>query len=146
MATLKKEASCYGEQERKSSLEKERILVYATNLGYPRIGRKRELKKSLEQFWAGELSEATLLEQTTTQRKHTWALQQQLGLHHIPSNDFSFYDHVLDTIAMVGAVPNRYQWPDEPADLSTYFAMARGIQNQNAWILPKESTKGIGYN
>ncbi|OLB58050.1 MAG: hypothetical protein AUI01_03350 [Ktedonobacter sp. 13_2_20CM_2_56_8] len=66
-------------------------MVYATNLGYPRIGRKRELKKSLEQFWAGELSEATLLEQTATQRKHTWALQQQLGLQHIPSNDFSLY-------------------------------------------------------
>ncbi len=121
-------------------------MVYATNLGYPRIGRKRELKKSLEQFWAGELSEATLLEQTTTQRKHTWALQQQLGLHHIPSNDFSLYDHVLDTIAMVGAVPERYQWRGERVDLSTYFAMARGIQNQNASIPAMEMTKWFDTN
>ena len=121
-------------------------MVYATNLGYPRIGRKRELKKSLEQFWAGELSEAALLEQTTTQRKHTWALQQQLGLHHIPSNDFSLYDHVLDTIAMVCAVPERYQWRGERIDLSTYFAMARGIQNQNASIPAMEMTKWFDTN
>jgi len=121
-------------------------MVYATNLGYPRIGLKRELKKSLEQFWAGELSEAALLEQALALRKHTWGLQQQLGLQHIPSNDFSLYDHVLDTIAMVGAVPKRYQWQGERVDLSTYFAMARGVQNQNASIPAMEMTKWFDTN
>lgn len=121
-------------------------MVYATNLGYPRIGPKRELKNSLEQFWAGELSQATLLEQATALRKHTWDLQQQLGLQHIPSNDFSLYDHVLDTIAMVGAVPKRYQWQSEHVDLPTYFAMARGIQDRNTSIPAMEMTKWFDTN
>lgn len=121
-------------------------MVYATNLGYPRIGRKRELKKSLEQYWAGELSEAALLEQATALRKQTWELQQQLGLQHIPSNDFSLYDHVLDVIAMVGAVPQRYQWRGEHVDLSTYFAMARGIQNRDTSIPAMEMTKWFDTN
>lgn len=84
-------------------------MAQATNLGYPRIGTKRELKKALEHFWLGQLSETALLEQAAALRRHHWFVQQQFGLNHIPSNDFSLYDHVLDTIAMVGAVPARYQ-------------------------------------
>lgn len=64
-------------------------MVQATNLGYPRIGQKRELKKALEQYWSGKLSEAALLEQAATLRKQHWLLQQCLGLQHIPANDFS---------------------------------------------------------
>src|SRR5258708_9448092 len=100
-------------------------MVQASNLGYPRIGSKRELKKALEQFWSGKRSETELLEQAATLRRQHWQLQQRLGLTHIPSNDFSLYDHVLDTIAMVGAVPKRYSWNGPHVDWRTYFVMAR---------------------
>jgi len=121
-------------------------MVQATNLGYPRIGPKRELKKALEQFWAGKLSEDALLAQAAALRKQSWQLQQQLGIQHIPSNDFSLYDHVLDTIAMVGAVPQRYRWQSERVDLHTYFAMSRGVQDQNASIPAMEMTKWFDTN
>src|SRR5215469_8526777 len=64
-------------------------MVQASNLGYPRIGSKRELKQALEQFWSGKRSETDLLEQAATLRTQHWQLQQHLGLAHIPSNDFS---------------------------------------------------------
>ena len=125
-------------------------MVHATNLGYPRIGKNRELKKALEQFWSGKLSETALLEQATALRKQHWLLQKQLGLEHIPSNDFSLYDQVLDTIALVGAVPERYQWHDESVDLATYFAMARGVQQgqgqQTDGIAAMEMTKWFDTN
>ncbi len=124
-------------------------MVYATNLGYPRIGAQRELKKALEQCWSGKISEAELLERAATLRKQRWQLQQRSGLTHIPSNDFSFYDHVLDTIAMVGAVPKRYHWNGTHVDLSTYFAMARGIerdQDQAHAIPAMEMTKWFDTN
>jgi 5-methyltetrahydropteroyltriglutamate--homocysteine methyltransferase len=130
-------------------IRKDRIMVYATNLGYPRIGAQRELKKALEHFWSGKISEAELLEQAATLRKQRWLLQQQMGLTHIPSNDFSFYDHVLDTIAMVGAVPRRYHWNGPFVDLSTYFAMARGMerdQEQEDAIPAMEMTKWFDTN
>src|SRR5581483_4206878 len=111
-----------------SCTRKDHVMVYATNLGYPRIGAQRELKKALERFWSGKIGEADLLEQAASLRKQRWLLQQQLGLTHIPSNDFSLYDHVLDTIALVGAVPRRYHWNKPSVDLSTYFAMARGME------------------
>jgi Cobalamin-independent synthase, N-terminal domain len=55
-----------------------------------------------------------------------WLQQKEAGIDLIPSNDFSFYDHVLDTSAMVGAVPERFGWDGSRIDLATYFAMARG--------------------
>jgi len=128
---------------------KEMVMVQATNLGYPRIGAKRELKKALEQFWSGNLSETVLLEQTGSLRKQHWLLQQRLGLQHIPSNDFSLYDQVLDTIALVGAVPDRYHWDGDKVDLGTYFAMARGMQNDQVQadaIPAMEMTKWFDTN
>lgn len=124
-------------------------MVQATNLGYPRIGAKRELKKALEQFWSGKMNEAALLEQAATLRKQHWLLQQQLGLTHIPSNDFSLYDSVLDTIALLGAVPKRYSWDGSQVDLRTYFAMARGMQKdqeQESAIPAMEMTKWFDTN
>ena len=103
-------------------------MVIAANLGFPRIGAKRELKKALESFWKGETTEAALQETARELRKTHWAMQHRAGIKHIPSNDFSFYDTVLDTIALVGAVPERYQWKGGNVDLKTYFAMARGSQ------------------
>jgi 5-methyltetrahydropteroyltriglutamate--homocysteine methyltransferase len=103
-------------------------MVIATNLGYPRLGTQRELKWALEQYWSGQITAEALEQTARTLRLAQQRLQQQLGISHIPSNDFSLYDHVLDTIALVGAVPARYNWDSETVDLDTYFAMARGMQ------------------
>lgn len=74
-------------------------------LGYPRIGSRRELKKACENFWAGNISEEELLKAGAAIRQQNWTLQNEAGIQLVPSNDFSFYDHVLDTTFMVGAVP-----------------------------------------
>ena len=83
-------------------------MVIAANLGFPRIGADRELKKSVEAFWKGQSSETTLMQTAADLRRSHWVMQHQAGIRHIPSNDFSFYDQVLDTSVMVGAVPARY--------------------------------------
>ena len=98
----------------------------SSNLGFPRMGVHRELKKALEAHWAGKLEESGLLEVGRMLKLNHWVLQQHLGVQHIPSNDFSFYDHVLDAAAMVGAVPERYKCLGPRVDLTTYFSMARG--------------------
>ncbi len=124
-------------------------MLQASNLGYPRIGRQRELKKALEQFWFSRISEQDLLASAAELRKQHWLLQQQLGLHHIPSNDFSLYDQVLDTIALFGVIPERYHWDGKQIDLSLYFAMARGMvrdQNQNEALPAMEMTKWFDTN
>ncbi len=105
--------------------------VRASNLGFPRIGPGRELKKALEAYWSGKTDQQALLACGRELRLQNWRLQQEIGIHHIPSNDFSFYDQVLDTCALVGAVPERYGCRGEEADLDTYFAMARGVQKKS---------------
>jgi len=111
---------------------KEKPTVIASNLGFPRIGPRRELKKALEQHWSGRVGEEELQSVGREVRQGNWRLQKQLGLDHVPSNDFSFYDHVLDMAALVGAVPKRYAWSGDTVDLATYFAMARGAQSKAA--------------
>src|SRR6202789_306576 len=106
-------------------------MVIAANLGFPRIGVHRELKKALESYWKGEMTEHALKEVAKELRKTHWTLQHRAGIKHVPSNDFSFYDQVLDTIALVGAVPERYGFKGDKVDLATYFAMARGVQNKH---------------
>jgi 5-methyltetrahydropteroyltriglutamate--homocysteine methyltransferase len=113
---------------RGSSQKREMNMAIASNLGLPRIGARRELKRALEDHWSGKLDEAGLLSVGQSLRREHWLLQKRLGIVHIPSNDFSFYDHVLDTTAMVGAVPSRYGWSQHSVDLRTYFAMARGSE------------------
>lgn len=102
------------------------MTVTVATLGFPRIGPRRELKFALEKFWSGKSSEAELLETAAGLRTAAWARQKGLGADWIPSNDFSLYDHVLDTSVMLGAVPARYGVADGQAGLATYFAMARG--------------------
>jgi 5-methyltetrahydropteroyltriglutamate--homocysteine methyltransferase len=129
--------------------ERELKMVQAMIPGYPRIGAKRELKKALEQFWSGQITEAELLEQTSALRRQRWLLQWQAGLTHIPSNDFSLYDHVLDAIALVGAVPRRYRWNGRFVDLHAYFTMARGMekdQEQADAVPAMEMTKWFDTN
>lgn len=104
----------------------------SSNLGFPRMGVHRELKKALEAYWAGKLDEPGLVAVGQSLKRDHWLLQQQIGIQHIPSNDFSYYDHVLDTTTMVGAVPDRYAWRGPQVDLATYFAMARGVAKKTA--------------
>ncbi|MFH0298491.1 5-methyltetrahydropteroyltriglutamate--homocysteine S-methyltransferase [Bradyrhizobium sp. 31Argb] len=98
------------------------------SLGTPRIGPRRELKFALERFWSGASDEKTLIETGIGLRAANWARQKKLGITVIPSNDFSFYDQVLDTCAMVGAIPETYGWTGGAVPLATYFAMARGTK------------------
>ena len=103
------------------------MTVSVASLGFPRIGPRRELKFALEKFWAGTISPAELEEAAQGLRTATWARQKALGVDWLPSNDFSLYDHVLDTSVMLGAIPARYDLASgQPAGLETYFAMARG--------------------
>ena len=104
------------------------MTVTVATLGFPRIGPKRELKIALESHWSGKTDAAALLATAADLRAKAWARQRELGADIIPSNDFSLYDHVLDTSAMVGAVPAIYGWQGGPVGLATYFAMARGAQ------------------
>ena len=97
-------------------------------LGTPRIGPRRELKFALESFWSGNAGEEQLLETAATLRAANWARQKALGVSIIPANDFSLYDHVLDTSVMVGAIPKVYGWRGGDVPLATYFAMARGSE------------------
>jgi 5-methyltetrahydropteroyltriglutamate--homocysteine methyltransferase len=105
-------------------------LAVAT-LGTPRIGPRRELKFALESFWSGKSDEKVLIETGIGLRAANWARQKKLGVTVIPSNDFSFYDQVLDTAIMVGAIPDSYGWNGGAVPLATYFAMARGTDGEH---------------
>ncbi|MHA4738411.1 5-methyltetrahydropteroyltriglutamate--homocysteine S-methyltransferase [Dyadobacter sp. MSC1_007] len=119
------------------------------NLGYPRVGSHRELKKADEQFWAGTIGKDALQKVARQIRHQNWETQREAGIELIPSNDFSLYDHVLDTSLMVGAIPERYhQLLDGKSnkELDLYFAMARGIQVGNLDIKAMEMTKWFDTN
>ena len=103
-------------------------MPHVTYLGFPRIGRRRELKRALESHWKGETSASDLLATAATLRQRHWQLAREAGADSVPVNDFSLYDHVLDATALVGAVPDRYGAVEGDVDLDTYFAMARGRQ------------------
>src|SRR5881409_659661 len=118
----------------------------AHNLGFPPIGASRELKRATEGYWNGKVSSADLLRTGAALRAAHWGLQRDAGLDLIPSNDFSYYDRVLDTSAMVAAVPARYGWSGGPVDLDTYFAMARGVQAGGRDVTAMEMTKWFDTN
>src|SRR6266571_792940 len=100
----------------------------AHTLGFPPLGAGRELKRATEGYWSGTVSREDLLRTGAELRARHWRLQQATGIDLIPSNDFSYYDRVMDACALFGAVPKRYGWVGGPVDLDTYFAMARGMQ------------------
>jgi 5-methyltetrahydropteroyltriglutamate--homocysteine methyltransferase len=113
------------------------MAVVTANLGFPRLGAHRQLKFALEQFWSGN-GEADQLQATAREiRKTHWQLQANAGIDEIPSNDFSLYDHVLDTAVLLGAVPGRYGRQPERVELDTYFAMARGSNSAPAMEMTK---------
>ncbi|QJU60838.1 5-methyltetrahydropteroyltriglutamate--homocysteine S-methyltransferase [Sphingomonas sp. AP4-R1] len=114
--------------------------VTAANLGFPRIGPRRELKTATEAYWAGAIDETALLETAAGLRAATWARQKAAGIDVIPSNDFSFYDQVLDTSVMLGAIPDAYRAIGAADSLDLYFAMARGRQTKGG----RSETAGDG--
>ena len=121
--------------------------ITTSSLGFPRIGPRRELKKALESHWTGRTGTQDLLDDAAALRAATWARQHAAGIAHIPSNDFSLYDHVLDTSAMVGAIPDLYDWSGGAPTLDTYFAMARGTRGRADGDLPAlEMTKWFDTN
>jgi 5-methyltetrahydropteroyltriglutamate--homocysteine methyltransferase len=105
--------------------------------GYPRIGPRRELKAATEGYWDGRVPAGTLLATAADLRRQTWTLLRDAGLDQVPSNHFSLYDQVLDTIALVGAVPDRFRSRDGGDELDTYFAMARGRADAPALEMTK---------
>ncbi len=96
------------------------------NLGFPRIGEQRELKKATEAYWKGRLSLAELQSVGRTLRQTNWLKQKQAGIDLIPVNDFSFYDQTLDMSCLLGNVPPRFLWKGGQTDENTVFTMARG--------------------
>ena len=121
-------------------------MTIASNLGFPPLGAARELKRATEGYWAGKLPVQQLLATGAELRRRHWELQRAIGLDRIPANDFSFYDRMLDTCAMVGAVPPRYGFTGTWLDAETYFAMARGSQGKGRDVTAMEMTKWFDTN
>ncbi|MDI3260598.1 MAG: 5-methyltetrahydropteroyltriglutamate--homocysteine S-methyltransferase [Sinobacteraceae bacterium] len=118
------------------------------NLGYPRIGDHRELKKACEGYWSCRLSAADLQAVASTLRRRHWDVQRAAGIDLVPCNDFSLYDHVLDWSLTVGAIPARYQslLDRYGPGLELYFAMARGGWQARGDLIPLEMTKWFDTN
>lgn len=125
-------------------------MLFTNNLGYPRIGAQRELKKASEAFWSGKITRKELLDAGLKIRATNWKIQKEIGIDLIPSNDFSFYDQVLDTTLMVGAIPARYHGlaanKSSEHELDLYFAMARGFQHEGIDVTAMEMTKWFDTN
>ncbi|XP_072972504.1 5-methyltetrahydropteroyltriglutamate--homocysteine methyltransferase 2-like [Typha angustifolia] len=111
-------------------------------IGYPRIGPKRELKFALESFWDGKSNVDDLKKVAADLRTSIWKQMADAGIKYIPSNTFSYYDQMLDTTAMLGAIPLRYGWNGGEIEFETYFSMARG----NASVPAMEMTKWFDTN
>ncbi len=121
-------------------------MIQLHNLGFPRIGAGRELKKAQEAYWRGEI-DAEALEQTgKTLRARHWRLQAQAGLDLIPVGDFSWYDQVLDTSALLGVVPSRFGWQGGDIGRDLYFRMARGRAPSGEPVAACEMTKWFDTN
>ena len=111
-------------------------MIKSANLGFPRIGAKRELKKALEAYWKGESDRETLQQTAADLRARHWRLQDEAGIDIIPSNDFSLYDQVLDMTTALGAAPARFV-SETDNELDLYFAMARGAAGAPAMEMTK---------
>ncbi|MEU7500939.1 5-methyltetrahydropteroyltriglutamate--homocysteine S-methyltransferase [Streptomyces griseofuscus] len=114
----------------------------ATVYGYPRQGANRELKKAVEDYWKGRVTATELRAIAAELRRATWHRLAEAGLHEVPTGDCSYYDHVLDTTVMVGAIPDRHRAAVAADQLAGYFAMARGTQE----VAPLEMTKWFDTN
>ncbi len=111
-------------------------MVTTHNLGFPRIGRGRELKRALEAFWAGKIDEPALREAAVRLRAGRRQQQRQAGIDLIPAGDFALYDHVLANTLLVGAVPPRFT-ATAGNEIELEFALARGTREQPAMDMTK---------
>ena len=117
-----------------------RLMQIATaTVGYPRIGKQRELKKALEAYWHGMIRERELRESACAIEAANWQAQADAGIDRIGVGDTSFYDPVLDWTVWLGLIPDRFR---ELSGLERYFAMARGQDP----IAPLEMTKWFDTN
>ena len=122
-------------------------MITLANLGFPRIGKDRELKFALEKYWRKEISLAMLRETAAQIRKNNWELQRTAGIDQIPCGDFSFYDHVLDHLYMFGAIPPRFKELHFDHGEDLYFSLARGFQQPNGQpVAAMEMTKWFNTN
>ena len=120
-------------------------MVQSSILGFPRMGKLRDLKKATEGYWGGKVSRDELLAEGKRLRLEHWKIQKDAGVDSIPSNDFAYYDQVLDHIQMFGAVPPRYS--DKGLDtLDQYFAMGRGHQKDGIDVSSLEMVKWFDSN
>lgn len=117
------------------------------NLGFPRMGEQRELKRSLEAYWAGQLSQQELLDTGKALRAWHWDLQSKAGLDTVPVGDFAWYDQILEWSTLLGAVPARFGQADNaPVSLDTLFRMARGRAPSGRPAAACEMTKWFDTN
>ncbi|SEL55676.1 5-methyltetrahydropteroyltriglutamate--homocysteine S-methyltransferase [Nitrosovibrio tenuis] len=108
------------------------------NLGFPRIGARRELKHALEAYWRGDIDDEWLRATAAEIRKRHWILQREAGIDLIPVGDFALYDQMLNMTALLGAAPARFNAPEHgETGLDLYFAMARGTATQPAMEMTK---------
>ena len=121
-------------------------MVASANLGFPRIGTNRELKRALESYWAGKIELRELQQVAKEIRTTNWQLQIDAGIDYIPSNDFSMYDQVLDTAIMLNVIPDRFLDKQFDTTEELYFAMARGLQAGKIDVTPLEMTKWFDTN
>ena len=121
-------------------------MISVTHLGFPRIGARRELKQALESFWKGETAAGDLHDTARTLRARHWTLARDAGADVVPCNDFSFYDHVLDTAVLFDAVPAPYRETLDADPLAGYFALARGLQDARHDLRALEMTKWFDTN
>lgn len=117
------------------------------NLGFPRMGEQRELKRSLEAYWAGQLSQQDLLDTGKALRARHWDLQSKAGLDTVPVGDFAWYDQILEWSTLLGAIPARFGQADNaPVSLDTLFRMARGRAPSGRPAAACEMTKWFDTN
>ncbi|HEX7324405.1 MAG TPA: 5-methyltetrahydropteroyltriglutamate--homocysteine S-methyltransferase [Rhodanobacteraceae bacterium] len=121
-------------------------MSHVTFLGFPRMGLRRELKRALEACWAGTASGADLLATARNLRKRHWQLARDAGADSVACNDFSLYDHMLDTAVLFDAIPDRYRPVFDSGRLDGYFAMARGCKKGGVDLHALEMTKWFDTN
>lgn len=116
-------------------------------IGFPRIGKNRELKFFTEEYFKNKLNEESLLKNAKTLRTENLKLVANSGVDFIPSNDFSFYDNTLDTASLLNIIPERYKNLGL-SELGTYFAMARGYQGDEGDVkaLPMKKWFNTNYH
>ena len=119
----------------------------ASVIGYPRIGALRDLKLAIEKYFKKELAKEELQVIASKLKEEHWKVQKNNGIDFITSNDFSFYDNLLDTAVLLNIVPNRYRQLKLDA-LDEYFAMARGYQGNKGDVkaLPMKKWFNTNYH